>query len=218
MRKSCPAHLCIALTFDDGPNTITTPQVLDLLEEHHIVASFFLIADSISPASAPQVLRAKALGCDIENHSRTHSQMSAMSPDAIRDEIRYCSEAITALTGEAPRFFRPPYIDVSPAMYDLIDLTFICGVGCEDWVPEVSARERAERVLAHAEDGQIVLLHDSPGNSNTVEALRTIIPELKRRGFEFVTVSRLFEDAGVTPLRGRLYSNVYQTVDDPRNP
>jgi len=51
-----------------------------------------------------------------------------------------------------------------------------------------------------------------------VEALRTIIPELKRRGFEFVTVSRLFEDAGVTPLRGRLYSNVYQTVDDPRNP
>ena len=208
----------IALTFDDGPNTVTTPQVLDLLEEHRILASFFLIADHIDPESAEQVLRAKKLGCDIENHSRTHQPMSRMSAEEIRGEIRCCSEKIAALTGETPKFFRPPYIDVSPALYDVIDLTFICGAGCEDWVPEVSARERAERVLAQAEDGQIVLLHDSLGNSNTVEALRTIIPELKKRGYEFVTVSRLFEDAGVTPVRGRLYSNVYQTVDDPRGP
>ena len=77
-------------------------------------------------------------------------------------------------------------------------------------IPEVPAEERAKRVLAQAEDGQIVLLHDSAGNSATVEALRTIIPELKRRGFEFVTVPELFEKAGVTPARGIVYTSVYQ--------
>ena len=208
----------IALTFDDGPNTVTTPQVLDILEKEKIVGSFFLIADSITPESAEQTRRAKALGCDIENHSRTHGFMDRMTPEQVREEVRFCTEQIVRITGEAPAFFRPPYIAVNQALYDNVDLTFICGAGCEDWVPAVSAEERAARVLAHAEDGQIVLLHDMPGNVNTVEALRTIIPALKGRGFEFVTVSRLFERAGVTPVRNRLYSNVYQTTDEPRNP
>ena len=208
----------IALTFDDGPNTTVTPQVLDLLEEHGIVASFFLIADRITPESAEQSRRAFAMGCDIENHSRTHGFMNQMTPEQIREEVRYCTEKIVEITGEEPKFFRPPYIALSQEMYDNIDLTFICGAGCEDWVPTVTAAERAERVLAHAEDGQMVLLHDMPGNENTVEALKTIIPELKKRGFEFVTVPQLFELSGVRPVRNRLYTNVYQTTDDPRNP
>ena len=208
----------IALTFDDGPNTLITPRVLDILEEHNIVASFFLIADSITPESAAQSRRAYDMGCTIENHSRTHGFMNQMTPEQIREEVRYCTEKIIEITGEAPKFFRPPYIAMSQDMYDNIDLTFICGAGCEDWVPDVSARERAERVLKNAEDGQIVLLHDMPGNVNTVEALKTIIPELKKRGFEFVTVRQIFEQSGVKPVRNRLYSNVYQTTDDPRNP
>ena len=64
----------IALSFDDGPNTVTTPQVLDILEQEGIRASFFLIADNINPESAKQALRARAMGCDLENHSRTHGQ------------------------------------------------------------------------------------------------------------------------------------------------
>ena len=208
----------IALSFDDGPNTVTTPQVLDILEENGIVASFFLIADSITPESAKIAKRAAAMGCDIENHSRTHGFMNRMTAEQIREEVRYCTGKIVEITGEEPRFFRPPYIAMSQTMYDNIPLTFICGAGCEDWVPEVSAEERARRVLDHAEDGQIVLLHDMEGNVNTVEALKTIIPELKKRGFRFVTVPQLFELAGVTPVRNRLYTNVYQTTDEPRNP
>ena len=208
----------IALTFDDGPNTTITPQVLDILEEHGIVGTFFLIADSITPESAVISRRAYEMGCDIENHSRTHGFMNRMTAEQIREEVRYCTNKIIEITGEAPKFFRPPYIAMNQTMYDNIDLTFICGAGCEDWVPAVSAQERAKRVLAHAEDGQIILLHDMPGNINTVEALKTIIPKLKKCGFEFVTVSRLFEKAGITPVRNRLYTNVYQTTDEPRNP
>ncbi len=203
----------IALTFDDGPNTVTTPQVLDILEEHQIAASFFLIADNITQESALQVRRALSLGCDIQNHSRTHGFMNQMEPDQIRSEVQYCSEQIIKITGKAPAFFRPPYIAVNQTLFDEVDLTFICGVGCEDWVPEVPADERARRVLDSAEDGEIVLLHDMAGNVNTVEALKTIIPKLKRREFTFCTVPQLFAECGVTPVHNRLYSNVYQTVD-----
>ena len=208
----------IALTFDDGPNTEITPQVLDILEEHGIVASFFLIADSITPESAKVARRAFDMGCDIENHSRIHGFMNQMTPEQIREEVRYCTEKIVEITGREPAFFRPPYIAVNQTLHDNVDLTFICGAGCEDWVPTVSAQERIDRILAHAEDGQIVLLHDMPGNVNTVEALKVIIPELKKRGYEFVTISQLFKEAEVTPVRNRLYSNVYQTTDEPHNP
>ena len=200
----------IALTFDDGPNTVITPQVLDILEENGAVGTFFLIAQNITPESAEMVRRAVAMGCDIENHSVTHSFMDEMSPEQIREEVKTCSEKITAITGRAPEFFRPPFIRVSQEMYDNIELTFICGAGCEDWVPEVSAQTRIERVLANAEDGQIVLLHDMQWNQNTADALKVIIPELKKRGYHFVTCAQLFAEAGVTPVHGRLYSNVYQ--------
>ena len=159
----------IALSFDDGPNNITTPQVLDLLEEHRIPASFFLIANNIVPETEGQIRRALSLGCDIENHSITHRPMAEMPAEEIKEEIRVCSEKIAAITGECPRFFRPPFISVSPALFDAVDLTFICGVGCEDWVPEVPAEERIRRILEAAADGVIYLLHDMTGNINTVE-------------------------------------------------
>ena len=108
----------IALTFDDGPNTVITPQVLDLLEEHGILASFFLIARNITPESAEVVRRAKAMGCDIENHTVTHPFMDKLSLEEIRKEVDTCTEKIVAITGEEPKFFRPPFIAVSKEMYD----------------------------------------------------------------------------------------------------
>ncbi len=206
----------IALTFDDGPNTTITPQVLDLLEAHGIVASFFLIAQNITPASARMARRAFDMGCEINNHSVTHGMMNQMTPEQIRQEIDGCTEKILEITGQAPRFFRPPFIAINQTLFDTVpELTFICGSGCEDWVPTVSARERIDRVLANAKDGELVLLHDMDGNVNTVEALRVIIPELKKRGFRFMTCGQLFEDCGIVPVPGRLYSNVFQTVDLP---
>ena len=206
----------IALTFDDGPNTVITPQVLDILEKEGILASFFLIAQNITPESAAVARRAYDMGCDIENHTLTHPFMDKLTVEEIRKEVQTCTDKIIEITGEAPKFFRPPFIAVSQAMYDNIDMTFICGMGCEDWVPEVTAEQRAERVLANAEDGQIVLLHDMQWNQNTVEALKTIIPELKKRGYDFVTVSQLFEQKHVTPRRGWLYTNVLQETSENR--
>lgn len=197
MNNLDPDKPMIALTFDDGPNLVTTPEVLDLLEEYEIVASFFLIGDNINMNNMKVVERAYNMGCEIANHSKTHSDMTTFTADEIKEEIEYTSTMIENITGEAPKFFRPPYISVNDTMYNAIDLTFICGHGCNDWENSVTAEQRVEKVLGFADDGVIVLMHDSAYNSQTVEALKTIIPTLLDEGYQFVTVSQLFEAKGI---------------------
>ena len=97
-------------------------------------------------------------------------------------------------------------------MYENIDLTFIAGIGAEDWRPEVTAQQRAEKILGQIKDGSVILLHDMSGNIQTVEALDIIIPELKKE-YEFVTVSELFDCADVVPKKGIVYSFTSQTTE-----
>lgn len=202
----------IALTFDDGPNTITTPQVLDIIEKHGVPASFFVCGDNITPESAEVMKRAAKLGCEIHNHSRTHSDMTGMSPEDIKAEIDFTSDKIEEVVEIRPRFFRPPYIAVNEKMHEVIDLTFICGLGAEDWLDEISAEERYNRIISQASDGLVILLHDSvidsKCNVKTVSAVDMIIPELQRQGYKFVTVSQLFEMKNAVPKRGEMYTIV----------
>ncbi len=198
----------IALTFDDGPNTYTTPQVLDLLEEYDAKASFFLIGDKITDESAVVAKRAYDMGCEIDSHSKTHSDMSQMTAEEIIAEMEYVDEKIYSITGEYPKFFRPPYLNVNQTMYDSINIPFITGYSSGDSNAEKTAQERADTVLTYAKDGAIILMHDFYGNDQTVEALKTILPELKNQGYEFVTLSELFEAKGETPVRNFCYSEV----------
>ncbi len=198
----------IALSFDDGPNTTTTVKMLDMLEKHGVVGSFFVIGNNINDSSAVVMKRAYDMGCDIQNHSQTHTAMPNLTDQQIKDEITYTSDMVEKYVGVRPTFFRPPYIAVNQTMYDNIELPFICGVGCNDWEPEVTAAQRAEMVINNAADGQIVLLHDFAGNDSTVAALDVIIPALKEQGYKFVTVPELFKAKNVTSERNKLYSNV----------
>jgi peptidoglycan/xylan/chitin deacetylase (PgdA/CDA1 family) len=209
-----PDKPVIALTFDDGPNTTATPMVLDRLEKYNVTASFFLIGNNINEQSAEVSKRAYYMGCEIDNHSLTHSDMTAMTEEEIKDEISQTSEKIFQITGEYPSFFRPPYIAVNQTMTDSIDLPFISGYGANDWDNTVTAEQRAEKVLAQAKDGAIILLHDMDGNYQTVEALDTIIPALLDEGYQFVTVSQLFEAKNITPKTDELivYSYAEQTT------
>ena len=204
------AQKLIALTFDDGPNDITTPKVLDILEEHNVPASFFVIGQFINDETAKQMTRAISLGCEIQNHSFTHAFMTKLSAEEIAEEIRKTDELIVKYTGTKPWMFRPPYIDHNETMHQTIGHTFICGVGCDDWVPECTAQQRYDVMKAQAKDGVMFLLHDLVGNDNTVEALKMIIPELKAQGYTFVTATQLFEKKGIKPepKNGKIYSNV----------
>lgn len=198
----------IALTFDDGPNTTTTNEVLDVLEQYNAKGTFFLIGNNINEASAVSVKRAYDMGCEIGNHSKSHSNMSSMTEEVIREEIAYVEEWVTSITGEGTKYFRPPFIDVGQTMYDVIDQVFICGIDPKDYMADVTAQERADFILNNAKDGVIVLLHDAAGNDQTVEALEIAIPQLMEQGYEFVTLSELFARQGETPNVNLMYSEV----------
>ena len=197
----------IALTFDDGPNTKATCEILDIIEEYGIKASFFVIGQNITPESAVSMQRAHALGCEINSHSFTHSYMNEMTADQITDEMKRTSDLIMEYTGEEPHFFRPPYIAFNETMFDCIDLPFISGLGCNDWDDSVSTERRVKFLTEKCPEGCIILLHDQPDNEKTVEAVRQAIPIMLEQGFEFVTVSELFAAKGITPVSsGIVYS------------
>ena len=204
----------IALTFDDGPNTSTTGEVLDLFERYGVRGTFFLIGDNINEQSAENVKRAYQMGCEIANHSKTHSYMNKMTPEEIKAEIDFTSDKIEEIIGVRPTFFRPPYIAVNQTMFDTIDMPFINGYGCTDYDAKVDAQARYEKTMAQAKDGAIILFHDAQGNFQTVQALEMIIPDLLEQGYEFVTVSELFYAKGIEirPDTDIIYSYPEQTT------
>lgn len=189
----------IAITFDDGPNTGVTNEILDLAEKYDVRFSFFVVGQNINPESAKVMKRAHDMGCEINCHSFTHSYMDKMSADEIKDETDRTARLIYEAVGEYPKFFRPPYIAVSRTMYETIDLPFISGIGCDDWNPEITAAQRVSVITQNCGDGCIVLLHDSDGNSRTVEALKEIVPFFIDAGYKLVTVSELFAAKGIVP-------------------
>lgn len=198
----------VALTFDDGPNTTTTKQVLEKLEKYNVKASFFVIGNNINAKSAEVMKEAYTKGNEINSHSTKHAYMDKMTAEEIKADEANVENLIFETIGEYPKFFRPPYIAVSDTMYENINLGFICGITANDWIESVSVEERAERVLNKVKDGTIILLHDMAGNSKTVEALDTIIPTLQSEGYQFVTVSELFEIKNVTPEEYTIYTVV----------
>lgn len=199
LQKKAKDSKLIALSFDDGPNTEISPKVLDVLEKYKARASFFVIGQNINDESKAMMLRAQSLGCTIENHSWTHSHMSRMSKDSVAREVNMTSDKIEEVTGRRPLFFRPPYIDVSPAMHEAVDLIFISGDSSDDWIAETSAEKRAQNVLERCGDDSVILMHDFTGNEKTVQALEILIPELIKRGYQLVSVPELFSLKGVTP-------------------
>lgn len=204
------ASKLIALTFDDGPSSDTTPKILDILERKNAVATFFLVGSRVSEHSRPIIQRQLALGCELANHSYTHDPMDKMQPEEIREQISRTSAVIKDAADVDVKFFRPPYIALSKTLFENVSLSFIEGISCLDWEPEVSAGKRAETILKTASDGSIVLLHDFPGNDKTVKALPSIIDGLRDKGFDFVTLSRLFACKGVEPrVDYKIWSNVY---------
>lgn len=207
----------ISLTFDDGPNLgddHTMNDMLDILEKYNISASFFLIGNKITPENTKIIERAVKLGCDIENHSWSHPAMTDLTEEQILEEYNKCDEAIIKITGKKPEFFRPPYIAVNNLMFQTIKTTFICGQGCDDWIPEVPANVRYDKMLTAAADGIMYLLHVNENNKATLEAVDRIIPVLKEQGYTFVTVPELFAIKHQTnPANGTLWTLVKNSKD-----
>jgi peptidoglycan-N-acetylglucosamine deacetylase len=180
-----------------------TGAVLDKLEFHGVPASFFLIGQNINAGTQPVLQRAAALGCEFENHSAAFNSLTGLTAEAIATSVDSTTELIEQFTDDSPQFFRPPNLATDALMFQTIDLPFAGGLvggdfpGANPTVEAVTAT-----VLNGVQDGTIILLHDvqpSLDPQPTPPALDIIIPELRRQGYEFVTLRQLFIRQGVDP-------------------
>ena len=187
-----PSSMKIAITFDDGPAAYTE-QILDVLEQHGGRATFFVTGSRVE-SNADIIKRAFNMGNEIANHSWSHARFTRISDDQIRSEIQRTSDAIRAVTGVSPPFYRPPYgstddrvVRVSAEMgYSIVKWT----LDTLDWRhrnPYFVYRAIIDRV----EPGSVILLHDI--HATTAEAMKYVIPDLVAKGFELVTVSELIQ-------------------------
>lgn len=179
----------IALTFDDGPSLAFTPQILGVLEQYGVSATFFCDGQQVQsyPGLVQQMSQA---GETIGNHGWNHSDLTRLSPDMIRGQLRSTSIAIQRATGISPTLFRPPYGDtngvVSSIASQLGMYQILWTIDSRDW-QRPGAGAIVSTVLTNARSGSIVLMHDGGGDrSQTVQALPQIIVGLRQRGFTFV--------------------------------
>jgi peptidoglycan/xylan/chitin deacetylase (PgdA/CDA1 family) len=193
----------VALTFDDGPGPYT-PGVLDVLERYHVQATFFAIGAMERYFSASTVRELRD-GDVVGDHTETHPEMARLSAHSQHEELFEQIARIELLGGPRPTLFRPPYGSFNATtmreLHALHLLMVLWSVDTGDYLkPGVAVIVR--RVLAGAQPGAIVLMHDAGGDrSQTIAALPTIIEELRARGFRLVTVPQLLRDD--PPLRGQ---------------
>src|SRR5438270_172858 len=190
----------IALTFDDGPSEKLTPRLLDLLSQHHIHATFFVIGENI--AQHPEIVqRAAREGNEIGYNSWSHPNFVKMSDDAIRSQIKRTEEAISSAIGSRPILLRPPYGSVTMRQKHFIhdDLGYeiiLWDVDPLDW-KEPGPNIVSSRILKETRPGSIVLSHDI--HAQTIQAMPATLTELEAKGFKFVTVSELLKMRTAAP-------------------
>ena len=197
----------VALTIDDGPSPVYTPQVLQILRQYGITASFSMIGRSA--AMFPGVAReVAAAGHMIVNHTWDHYNLGYMPAVAVQDEIAQATDAIHAATGERPRMFRAPYGVWPPAVFSYCaqaGLTPLAwSVDPRDW-SRPGARAIVRDILSDIRTGSIILEHDGGGNrSQTVTALKTWLPRLLDKGYLFTTPLATTARPGPGPAKGRV--------------
>jgi peptidoglycan-N-acetylglucosamine deacetylase len=183
---------CAALTFDDGPQSPWTDQILDVLAATGTPATFFVLGERIA-GREDTLRRMVALGCAVEVHAWTHTRMTEQPREEVEHDIARTRELIHAVTGQRPRHLRPPEGRVSPDVLEAIGAAgltpVLWSVHASDW-ERPGATEIGARILAGLDDGAVVLLHDAGGERDqTVAALPRIIEEIRARGLRPVSLS-----------------------------
>ncbi|MHC6594034.1 polysaccharide deacetylase family protein [Arthrobacter sp. C152] len=197
---NCDLVPCTALTYDDGPDPRTTPQLLSILQEKNAQATFFMTGSNATttPGTAKQVADA---GHAIGNHTFSHPYLTKLTAAAIRSEMDRTDAAIRAATGSSPTFMRPPYGAADAAVQATVGKPLILwAVDSLDWQSRNPAAF-VPKVLKEVTPGAIVLMHDV--DATTIAGQQELITNLQAQGYQLVTVPQLFE--GTPLLTGHVY-------------
>ena len=184
----------IALTFDDGPHPRYTIEILNILEEYNVPATFFFVGENVSyyPDAARKVVEK---GHEVGNHTFSHPCVKKQGEEAFRQELVKSEEVIQKVTGKRPILFRPPQGSWNTQVYEIARekgySVILWDIDTLDWA-HTPSNKISEYVVSNAKSGNIILMHDyHSGGCTTTDALRSFIPKLLERGFRFVTVSEL---------------------------
>lgn len=184
----------IAFTFDDGPHPQYTDQILHILAKEGVRATFFEIGMNIE--SYPEITkRVIAAGHEIGNHTYSHPIVCHTTNEQMETEIRKTDRLLAELGYTMPKLFRPPQGICPQNFRNLLKKTektaILWNIDTRDWDNRTTA-EIVKEVEEHVRGGDIVLFHDYVGCPNsTIAAIKKLIPTLKDRGYQFVTVSEL---------------------------
>ncbi|MCK8828164.1 polysaccharide deacetylase family protein [Natroniella acetigena] len=191
----------VALTFDDGPDSKYTPQILDILKEYNVKATFFLEGKNVEqyPHIVERIFKEDHV---IGNHSWSHPNLNLLNNDTITEEILKTEEAIERIINRKTNLLRPPYgFASSRVVNQAADLNYKVvnwSVDSFDWKVD-SKEELLDNTLPGINPGSIILLHSATGKGNslapTVEALPTIIEETRNEDLDFDTVDNVLSVA-----------------------
>lgn len=185
----------VAITFDDGPNPVYTPQVLEIFSEAKGKATFFMIGEQMR--NHPEVVRQVCdQGHEIGNHTFTHPKLSQLSIEDCLKEIEETEKLIEKMAGQKPVVFRPPYLDYNQDTVSLLQKQRYPMIGAvnldaQDW-EQPGVEHILEKSREAVKNGSILIFHDGYGDrSQTIEAVRMLVSELTSQGYQLVTVSEL---------------------------
>lgn len=208
----------IALTFDDGPRASTTNRILDILENNGAAATFFLVGYNIE-RNIGVIQRAAEIGCEIANHSNDHKNLTKCTAGELRTQVDTPNQTLKTLAGVDVKLFRAPGGNFKDIEADIGMPLIQWSIDTEDWKykdaahPGRTEEEReadlkaiADRVVANAEKGDIILMHDI--YDFTADLCDIIVPRLVENGFKLVTVSDMYAAYGEELKDGKVYYNI----------
>ncbi len=181
----------IAITFDCAWGGDKTRDIIEVLKENDIKATFFMV--SFWAEKYPDLVsEISSQGSEIGNHSKTHPHFAKMSNEAVEEEIKISTDAIEEISKTDIKVFRAPFGEYTNEMIETCEKygqqVIQWDVDTLDW-KGISAKEIVSRITEKTTQGSIILMHNN--SDNVVEAIKEAIPKLKAEGYEFVTVSEL---------------------------
>ena len=198
-----PEKPMVALTFDDGPYDRVTNRIVTVLAKHDSRATFFVVGNRVE-RYADTMKNAYNKGNQIATHTFDHGDLSKMKKKQIRRELKRAFRVMKKINGENPTMLRPPYGNVNDKMRQTIRIPMIYwNVDTEDW-----ASRNKDKILSRCKsikDGDIVLMHDL--YPSTAAAVEKLVPKLRKKGFQLVTVEELFYYKGIDAKGGKVYFN-----------
>ncbi|MCI2061689.1 MAG: polysaccharide deacetylase family protein [Eubacteriaceae bacterium] len=196
--KKSAGRKTICLSFDDGPDSRYTPELLDLLKENDISASFFAVAES-AEKNPELIQRMKDEGHLVGLHSLNHRCPLFMGMRDTREEFMRAVDIMHQLDTDVI-YFRPPWgtinLQLAGMMHKYGMKMVLWSVMAEDWRGDITAEEIARRLRRRVHSGSVICLHDGRGENaapaRTIQALRKVIPVWKSAGYEFVKADEVY--------------------------